>query len=199
MITLYHNPQSRAAVAHWMLEELGIPYTLHRVNYDDGSMRTPEFLELNPMGKIPVLTDGSQVLTEIIAIGIYLADRYKTPKDLAPAIDDPMRGDYLRWIAFYACVEAAMTQASGQFEVPRAQAAWGSHELVVSVLDQRVAKAAPWLLGERFTMADVVLGSGVCWGLRFQAFDPKPALVSYAERLGARPAFQTVMKAEAEG
>lgn len=194
-ITLYHNPQSRAVMIHFLLEELGIPYELKRVNYDDGSMRTPEFLALNPMGKIPTLVDDDTVVTECAAIGIYLADKYKSPHDLAPAIDDPRRGEYLRWMLFQnTCIEGAMTQAAGKFDMRRQQAGWGTIDLVIDVLKQRLAKANPFLLGEWFTAADVLLGSATGWAVRFDVFPKAPELEAYLERIQSRPAFKVAME-----
>jgi len=114
---LYHNPQSRAAMMHWLLEEIGCPYELVPVQYDDGSMRAEPFLALNPMGKIPVLVDGDTVVTETVAIALYLADKFKSPNDLAPAISDATRGEYLRWIAFQSgAVEPAMGVTRPRFD-----------------------------------------------------------------------------------
>jgi glutathione S-transferase len=192
-VTLYYNPQSRAAGTRWLLEEIGIPYELAGVDYEDGSMRTPEFLSINPMGKIPAIVDDGVAVTEGVAIAIYLADKYKTPNDLAPAIDDPLRGEFLRWTVFYANVEAAIAQKVAGFEMPRRQAGWGSFDLVMDVLKARVAKADPWLLGEHFTAADVVLGGGINYAMMFEIFPKLPEFVSYTERLTARPAYQRVM------
>lgn len=189
-ITLYHNPQSRARTIHWLLEEIGVPYELAPVDYEDGSMRTPEFLALNPMGKIPVIVDDGVVVTEGVAVALYLCDKYKSPNDLAPAIDDPQRGEYLRWLVFYANVEAAITQKFAGFEMPRRTAGWGSYDLVLDVLKDRFAQADPWLLGDRFTAADVVLGGGVEYAMMFDIFPKLPEFTSYTERLAARPARQ---------
>jgi glutathione S-transferase len=188
-ITLYYNPQSRARGTHWLLEEIGVPYTLAPVSFEDGSMRTPEFLAINPMGKVPAIVDDGVAVSEGVAIAIYLADKYKSPNDLAPAIDDPLRGEFLRWTVFYANIEAAITQKFAGFEMGRVQAGWGSVELVIDVLRERIGKADPWLLGERFTAADVVTGGGVVYAMRFNAFPKLPEFTAYAERLTARPAF----------
>jgi glutathione S-transferase len=159
------------------------------MEYEDGSMRSDEFLALNPMGKIPVLVDGDAVVTETVALAIYLCDKYKTPNDLGVAIDDPLRGDYLRWLVFYSSgVEAAITQKMAGFEMPRRQAGWGSVELVVDVLRDKFAKADPWLMGERFTAVDIVLGGGVGYAMQFGAFPEAPEFTAYTERLMARPA-----------
>ncbi len=199
-IQLYHNAQSRAVMIHLLLEELGVPYELKHVAYDDGSMRSPEFLALNPMGKIPTLVDGEAVVTETGAIAIYLADKYKQPHDLAPALDDPRRGEYLRWLVFQgAAVDPAMMQAGAKFETTRQQSGWGDWELVVDVLEQRLAQADPWLLGDWFTAADVILGMALGWALRFELFPAKPAIAAYAGRLAQRPAFQRVFATGQDG
>lgn len=188
-ITLYYNPQSRAGTIRWLLEEIGVPYEMKPVEYEDGSMRTPEFLALSPLGKIPLVVDDGQPVTESIAIAIHLADKYKTPNDLAPAVSDPLRGEYLRWTVFYANVESAITQKLAGFEMPRRQAGWGSYDLVVEALQKRVAQSSPWLLGDRFTAADVILGGGINYAMMFKIFPELPEFTAYADRLKARPAF----------
>lgn len=198
-VQLYHNPHSRAVMIHALLEEIGCPYELKHVDYEDGSMRTPEFLALNPMGKVPVLVDGDTVVTETGAIAIYLADKYKSPNDLAPGIDDPRRGDYLRWIGFQSgAIEGAMTQAGAKFDIMRQQAGWGSVELVVDVLDDRLAKADPWLLGDWFTAADVLIGAAAGWAMGFGLFPSRPNIAAYLGRVMARPAFQKVMPKDSQ-
>lgn len=193
-IELFHNPQSRATMMHWLLEEFGVGYELVRVNYDDGSMRTPEFLEVSPLGKIPAIRDGEVTVSDTVAIALYLADKYKTPNDLAPAIDDKRRGEYLRWLVFQASsVEPAMMQAGAKFETKRQQAGWGDVDTVVDALEARLAKADPWLLGDWFTAADVVLGGAVGWAIGWNLFPKKPAMAAYAARLQERPAYQKAM------
>lgn len=190
-VKLYHNLQSRAVMMHWLLEEIGCPYELVPVQYDDGSMRSEAFLKLNPMGKIPVLVDGDTVVTETVAIALYLADKFKTQNDLAPAINDATRGEYLRWIAFQSgAVEPAMMQAGAKFEAKRETAGWGSAELVVDVLEQRISKASPWLLGDKFSAADVVLGGSLSWAVGWKLFPARPGFADYLERLTNRPAYK---------
>lgn len=188
-IQLYYNPQSRAQITRWLLEEIGAPYTLVPVGYEDGSMRTPEFLAISPLGKIPALLDDGQSVSEQIAIAIHLADKYKAPNDLAPAANDPQRGDYLRWIAFNANVESAMMQKFAGFEMNPRSAGWGSVQQVVDVLQARLGRAEPWLLGSRFTAADVVLGGGLNYAVTFGAFPAHPEFTSYLKRLAERPAY----------
>ena len=193
-IQLFHNPQSRAVMMHWLLEELGIPYELVPVAYDDGSMRTPEFLEVSPLGKIPALRDGDVTVSDTVAIALYLADKYKTPNDLAPAIDDPRRGEYLRWLLFQATsVEPAMIQAGAGFDTKRQQAGWGDVDTVVDALEARLAKADPWLLGDQFTAADLVLGGATSWAMQWNLFPKRPAMEAYVARLMQRPAAQRVL------
>jgi len=193
-VKFYHNPQSRAAMTHWLLEELGIDYEIMPVAYEDGSMRSPEFLAINPMGKIPAIVDGDTIVTETTAIAIYLADKYKSPNDLAPAIDDKRRGEYLRWVAFQsASIDPAMMQANTKVEIPRRAAGWGSVELVMDVLDARLSKAEPYLLGEWFTAADVLIGGALSWATQFGMFEMRPGFETYLKAIQSRPAFQKAM------
>lgn len=193
-LKLYSNPQSRATITRWLLEELQQDYELITMAYDDGSMRSDAFLALNPMGKIPVVVDDGTVITDTVAIAIYLCDKYKHPVDLAPAVDDPQRAEYLRWIVFQASsIEPAMMQKGTGFETRREQAGWGTAELVIDTLENRVAKAEPFLLGERLTGADIILGASIAWALQFGLFPKSPVLAAYTERLTSRPAFARAM------
>src|SRR5580704_13518230 len=155
MITLYHHPYSRAANTLWMLEEVGAPYELAFVDIMKGAQKTPELLALNPMGKIPVLTDGDVVVTEGAAIGLYLADRYASGK-LAPALDDPARGTYLRWSLFApSVIEPAMVAKGSGGEFKPSQVGWGTLESTVATLRSAVA-GRQYVLGDRFSMADCI-------------------------------------------
>ena len=193
-ITLYYNPQSRAQLTRWLLEEIGVPYTVAPVGYEDGSMRTPQFLAISPLGKIPAIVDDGQSVSEQIAIAIYLADKYKTPNDLAPAASDPQRGEYLRWIAFNANVEAAMMQKFAGFEMNPRSAGWGSVQQVIDVLRARLEQAQPWLLGNRFSAADVYLGSQMGWALMVKNLEPRPLFVEYVARCNERPAMKRMIE-----
>jgi glutathione S-transferase len=193
-VRLFHNTQSRATLMHWLLEELGIEYTLVRVDYEDGSMRTPQFLEVSPLGKIPALTDGDASVSDTPAIAIYLADKYKAHADLAPAIDDPRRGEYLRWLIFQAtAIDPAMLQANLKFETPRRQAGWGNVDAVVDALETRLETASPYLFGDWFTAADLLLGGAAMWATRMGYFDARPATARYIEAVTNRPAFARTM------
>jgi glutathione S-transferase len=186
-ITLRHHHFSRAANAVWMLEELGLPYELQFVDFKAGEHKGPEHKALNAMGKLPVLIDGEAVISETAAIGVYLADRY-SPGTLAPALDDPARGPYLRW-CFYgpSVVEPCCMAHASKWEYRPTAAGFGTYESLLETLEGGLA-AGPWLLGERFTMADVILGGTVRWMVGFKMLEPLPVFTGYIERLSARPA-----------
>ena len=188
-ITLYHHPFSRASNVVWMLEELGQPYELRYVDIMKGEQKAPALVALNPMGKIPVLTDGDVVVTEAAAIGLYLADRYALGK-LAPATDDPARATYLRWSLFApSVVEPAFVAkvSGGQFKP--SQVGWGTLESTVSTMESAV-RGRDYVLGDTFSMADCIFGGTVRYMLRFKMLEPTPTFTAYAERLAARPAAQ---------
>lgn len=186
-ITLYHHPWSRAANVVWMLEEIGVDYELAFVDFPKGATKAPAFVALNPMGKLPVLVDGDTVVTESAAIALYLADRY-APGRLAPALDDPARGAYLRWTLFAPSVIEPGTMAKQNgWEQKASQVGWGEYDAMVRAIEDAVTPG-PFLLGERFTMADVVFGGTLRWVLMVKSLEAKPSFVAYAERLAARPA-----------
>jgi glutathione S-transferase len=188
-IVLYHHPFSRAANVIWMLEEVGVPYELHHVDIMKGAQKSAEVVALNPMGKLPVLTDGDVVVTESAAIALYLADRYSYG-NLAPRVDDPARGAYLRW-SFFApsVIEPGAMAKLANWTFKDSQAGWGSHEAMLTTMESAIA-GRDFLLGDTFSMADVVFGGTLRYMLGFKMIAPNPAFTAYSERLGARPALQ---------
>jgi glutathione S-transferase len=188
-ITLYHHPFSRAAGVVWMLEEIGAPYELRFVDIMAGAQKSPEILALNPMGKLPVLTDGDAVVTEVAAIGLYLADRYAYGT-LAPKVDDPKRATYLRWSLFAPSViePGAMARLS-KWDFKPGQAGWGTYESMLGAIESAIA-GRDFLLGDQFTMADVIFGGTIRYMLTFKMLESRPAFEAYAERLAARPALK---------
>ena len=188
-ITLHHHPFSRAANVVWMLEEIGVPYELNFVDIMAGAHKAPEMLALNPMGKLPILVDGDAVVTESAAIGLYLADRYSLG-NLAPAHDDPLRGTYLRWSFFAPSViePGSMAKGAGWAFKP-GQAGWGTYESMLAAIDSAVA-GKQFLLGDRFSMADVIFGGTLRYMLQFKMLEPSKPVGDYAARLGERPALQ---------
>jgi len=196
-LTLYHHPFSRAAGVVWTLEELGVPYELTFVDFAKGEHKSPAHLARNPMGKIPVLVDGDQVVTEGAAIALYLADRYAAGR-LAPALDDPRRGTYMRWILFAPSViePGALAKLNGWAAKP-SQAGWGDYEAMLATID-RALSAGEYLLGEQFSMADVVFGGTLGYMRRFKMLPASPAVVAYTDRLAERPAHRRADARNAE-
>jgi glutathione S-transferase len=188
-LVLYHHPFSRAANVVWMLEEVETPYELRFVDLMKGAQKAPDILALNPMGKLPILVDDEAVVTESAAIGLYLADRYAYGR-LAPRVDDPARATYLRWSFFAPSViePGSMAKMSG-WTYKESQAGWGSHDAMLGAIERAVT-GRDFILGDTFSMADVVFGGAVRYMLAFKMLEPRPALTAYAERLGARPALK---------
>jgi glutathione S-transferase len=188
-ITLFHHPFSRAANVVWMLEELGVPYELRFVDFAKGEQKSPEMLAMNPMGKIPILKDGDVLVTESAAIGLYLADRYSLGT-LAPALDDPARGQYLRWSLFApSVVEPGLLARGNNWTFRASNAGWGTHESLIAAMESAIGDRA-YLLGDRFSMADTIFGGTVRYMLRFKMLEPSATFTGYAERLAARPALR---------
>ena len=191
-IVFYTNPMSRGRIVRWMLEELGQPYRTEVLEYGQ-SMKGPEFLAINPMGKVPTIVHRGVVVTEAAAICAYLADAFPAA-GLAPALDDPLRGSYLRWLFFAAGpVEAVVSAKALGLLAPLEKAGtvgYGSFEQTIDTLEQVAASASPWLLGERFSAADVYVGSQILWGQMFKSMPARDAFAAYGERLRARPAWQ---------
>lgn len=189
MITLYHHPFSRAAGVVWALEELGQPYELKFTDLMKGAHKDPGFLALNPMGKLPTLTDGDAVVTEAAAINLYLADRYALGR-LAPAVDDPRRGTYLRW-SFYApsVIEPGSMARAQKWDFKSSQAGWGDYDAMIAAISGAVAKG-PFLLGEMFSMADVIFGGTLRYMTMFGMMKPTPEIAAYLEKINARPALK---------
>jgi glutathione S-transferase len=188
-VVLYHHPFSRAANVVWMLEEVGVEHELRFVDIRSGAHKQQEIVALNPMGKLPVLTDGATVVTELAAIGLYLADRY-APGRLAPTLDDPARGPYLRW-SFFApsVIEPGALARAGGWAFKPAQAGWGEIDSMLAAVESALA-GRDYVLGDRFSMADVVFGGTLTYMVRFKMLEASPAVASYVARLQARPALQ---------
>ncbi len=192
-IVFYHNPRSRAQMVHWMLEEAAAPYRIVPVDFEKGEHRAPSFLALNPMGKLPTIVHRGVVVTETPAIIAYIADAFPAAR-LAPPPDDAARGAYYRWLFFGgSCFEPALLDRMLQRpEVERkATVGWGSYDDVVAALKKALVPG-PYLLGERFSAADVYIGAELRWAMMFGAPGLKGEKVfdDYVARLSARPAAQ---------
>ena len=188
-ITFYTNPMSRGRIVRWMLEEVGEPYETVLLDYGT-TMKAPDYLAVNPMGKVPAIKHGDTIVTEGAAICAYLADMFPD-KGLAPAPTSRLRGSYYRWLFFAAGpVEAAVTgKALGLLapEDKKGMAGYGSFEETMNALEQAVSHS-PYLCGDQFTAADVYVGSQIGWGMMFGTIDRRPAFDDYFGRLQSRPA-----------
>jgi glutathione S-transferase len=188
-LTLYHAAPSRSSIALWMLEELGEPYDLHVLSLKKGDNRAADFLKVNPMGKVPALRHKDAVITEAAAICTYLADAFPQAKLNVP-VGDPRRGPYLKWLFFApSCVEPGMMDRMfpRKDNPPRAALGYGDYDTVIEVLAEGVRRG-PYIMGEQFTAADVVVGSGIRWGMLFKGVPERPEFIAYAGRLAERPA-----------
>jgi len=189
-ITFYTNPMSRGRIARWMLEETGVPYHTEILTFG-GTMKEPDYLSVNPMGKVPAIRHGKTIVTECAAICAYLADAIPQA-GLAPQPDE--RADYYRWIFFAAGpLEASVTLKALGFEIPQERlrmAGCGSFGDVMGTLEKAVLAASPYIAGKRFTAADVYVGSHVGWGLAFGSIEKRQAFVDYFGRLAERDAYK---------
>lgn len=188
-LELYHAVPSRSATVRWMLEEVGEPYDIHLLSLAAGDQNKPDYLAVNPQGKVPALKHKGVVITEVAAICTYLADTF--PKaNLAIPAGDPRRGTYLQWLFFGpSCLEPAISDRAFPRKEPARAAAVGYRdvEALADILAQAVSKG-PYLMGEQFTAADVVIGAGIRWGTMFKLVPDRPQFKAYVERIASRPA-----------
>ena len=188
-LIFYTNPMSRGRIVRWMLEEVGQPYRTELLDYTT-TMKAPEYLAINPMGKVPALRHGDTVVTESAAICAYLADAFPEA-GLAPPHGSRLRGPYYRWLFFAAGpLEAAWTNQAMGFIVPpdkQRMSGYGSFAAVIDVLEAAVS-SCPYLVGDSFTAADVLVGANLGFGLQFGMIERRPAFEQYVGRLTARPA-----------
>jgi len=194
MLTLYHAPQSRGVIARWMLEEVGEPYEVHALSLKMGENRQAAYLAVNPMGKVPALDHDGVVVTEAAAICCYLADAF--PKaGLAPPLGDRRRGPYLKWLFFGpgslepAVIDRVLKREAG----PKSMLGYGDCDTMLEVVARAVA-AGPYLLGDAFTAADVVICSGLNWGMMAKALPERAEITRYVARIAERPARRRVME-----
>ena len=189
--------QVRDHRARWILNEVGWPYEVRLVDFRSGAHKSPAYLAVNPLGKVPALTHGDALVTEQAAIYLYLADLFPE-KGLAPGISDPLRGPYLRWMVYYgssfepAVIDRAMQREPG----PKAMSAYGDFDTVLATLVETLSKG-PYLLGERFSAADVLWGTALAWTTSFKLVPEEPVIMAYIARAQARPAVRKMMAEDA--
>ncbi len=190
-LTLYHASPSRSSIVLWILEELGVPYDIKLLKLSEGDNMKPDYLAINPMGKVPALKDGDTVITEVAAICTYLADAFPEKKLNVP-IGTPRRGVYLKWLFFGpGCMEPAVIDraAPRKEDVRRGMLGYGDFDTTMNVVAKAVEKG-PWIMGDQFTAADVVIGSHIRWGMIFKMIPERKEFLDYAARIAARPAAQ---------
>jgi glutathione S-transferase len=197
-VTFFHSPQSRSAGTRALLEELGADYDLHVLDLKAGEQRQPDYLAINPMGKVPAIHHHGALVTEQPAVFIYLADLYPAAK-LAPPLGDPLRGPYLRWLVFYgSCFEPAVTDKSMHREpAPPSTCGYGDYDTMLKTLTDQLDKG-PYLLGDTFSAADVLWGTALNWTTMFKLVPELPVIRAYIDRVLARPAMQRAAAKDAE-
>lgn len=187
-LVFYSNPMSRGRIARWMLEEVGAPYRTEWLTFD-GSMKSPDYLAVNPMGKVPAIRHGKTIVTEAAAICAYMADAFP---DAGLAPPTHQRGDYYRWLFFASGpVETAVSLKGFGIDIPKERQrsiGCGSYEAVMDGLTLAVSRT-PYIAGDTFTAADVYVGSQISWGLRFGSMEKRPEFQAYWDRLKDRPAY----------
>jgi glutathione S-transferase len=197
-IVFFHSPNTRSSGARILLEELGAPHELRAVNMKAGEQRKPAFLAVNPMGKVPAVLHRGELVTEQVAIFLYLADLFPQA-GLTPAHDDRLRGPYLRWMAYYgssfepAVVDRALKREPG----PLNMVPYGDYDTMLKTLTDQLAKG-PYLLGERMTAADVLWGTALAWTTMFKIVPELPVIMDYVERTTGRPAVGRVKELDAK-
>ena len=190
-ITLHTNPMSRGRIIHWMLEEVGAPYETKLYDFSKGEHKSPQYLKINPMGKLPAMEHRGTVITETAAICAYLADLYPQ-KQLSPGLDDPARGSYLRWLFFTTnCVDYAMMDKMLSRPKPEKTGAlgYGTYESTMKVLEDALTPG-PFILGNKFSAVDVYLASSLGYGLMMKVLEPRPAFTAYLAKCAERPAYK---------
>lgn len=187
-IILYTNPRTRGRIVRWMLEEVGQPYRTELL--DMSTLKAADYLAINPMGKVPAIRHRNVVVTETAAICAYLADAFASA-GLAPAPGDALRGTFYRWLFFAAGpIESAVTNKALGFETPpgrEGMTGWGTFAAVMDAMESAVSHG-PYIVGDRFSAADVYLGSQIGFGLMFNTIEKRPTFERYWQGISSRPA-----------
>ena len=197
-VTLFYAPQSRATGALALMEELGVPYDLEVLNFKTKQQRGDKYLAVNPMGKVPAVLYKGVLVTEQPAVYMFLADLY-AEKGLAPAIGDPLRGAYLRWMVFYGSSfePAVVDRAMQNKPADPSTCPYGDFDTMLATLESQL-KQGPWMLGERFTALDVLWGVALRWTTGFKLVPESPVIKTYTERANALPSVQRARAKDAE-
>jgi glutathione S-transferase len=197
-LIFYHAPRTRASGVLTLLEELDTPYELRVLNFQLGEQRKPEYLAVNPLGKVPAIVHNGALVTELGAIFIYLADAFPQ-KCLAPPIGDALRGPYLRWLVFYgsAFEPAVVDRSMNRAPAPASRSPYGDFDDVMALINAQLTEG-PYLFGERFTAADILWGAALRWTVGFGIVPETPQISAYVERVTKRPCFARVAQTDEE-
>ena len=197
-VTLFHSPQTRSSASLTLLEELGARYELQVLNMKAAEQRQSANLAINPLGKVPAIRHGEALVTEQVAIFLFLSDLFPR-SSLAPSIGDPLRGPYLRWMVYYAaCYEPALVDRAMKREpAPPAMSPYGDFDTMLGALVKRLA-SSPYLLGDTFSAADLLWGMALQWGTMFKIVPENPVITDYVKRVTARPSVVKVAAMDAE-
>ncbi|WP_027252708.1 glutathione S-transferase family protein [Photobacterium halotolerans] len=189
-LVFFHSPHTRSSSVLILLNELDTPFELKVLNMLMEENRQPDYLAINPLGKVPALLDDGALITDQVAIYLYLADLFSSGS-LAPGLSEPLRGPYLRWMLFYsACFEPAVCDKAMGW-VPNAQkvSPYGDYDTVIRVLIEQL-RAGPYLLGERFTAADLLWATALKYCTALGSVEPDPVIMQYLARVTTRPCFR---------
>lgn len=197
-LTLYHSPNTRSLGTRILLDELGVDYRLHALDMKAGEHRQPAYLAINLMGKVPAITHDGALVTEQGAICLYLADAFPAA-GLAPPIGDPLRGPYLRWLFFYgSAFEPAVADRAMQRDPGRAaMSPYGDFDTMLGTLTAQLGRG-PYLLGERFSAADVLWGTALGWTTQFKLVPEQADIAAYVARIAGRPSVARVRASDNE-
>ncbi len=194
----YHAPNTRSSGTFMLLEDLGAPYEMRVINMKAGEQRRPDYLAVNPMGKVPAILHNGALVTEQGAVFLYLADAFPE-KGLAPKIGEPLRGPYLRWLVYYgssfepAIADRALKREPG----PPSMMGYGDYDTMLKTLTDQLGRG-PYLLGERFTAADILWGTALAYTTMFKIVPELPVIMDYIKRVTARPSAARVKARDAE-
>jgi glutathione S-transferase len=197
-VTLFHSPNTRSAGALTLLQELNADYELQVLNLKANEQRGVEYLAVNPLGKVPAVQHGAALITEQVAIFLYLADLYPEAQ-LAPAIGDPLRGPYLRWMVFYgSCFEPAIVDRAQKHEpAAPSMSPYGDYDTMLKAVTDQLAQG-DYFLGDQFTALDILWGTALTWVTLFQLVPALPVIQAYIDRINARPSVIWVKQKDAE-
>jgi glutathione S-transferase len=196
-VIFYHAPNSRSAATRALLEELDAPFELRAIDITKDRQREPAYLAVNPMGKVPAILHRGELVTETVAIFIHLADAFPAA-GLSPRMEEPLRGPYLRWMVYYAaCFEPAVVDRAQKREpAPLAMSPYGDFDTMLRTLTDRLERG-PYILGDRFSAADVLWATGLHWTTMFGIVPKLPVIERYIAHVTSRPAFARATAADA--